>query len=76
MDRYTHKGWFGICPVYIANPYHECPTLTPRAWWAAPLMWVSIKLQETGIAICSYMDPEWEPVWKIRLTGTFDETKA
>jgi hypothetical protein len=27
---YTHKGWIGLCPVYIANPHSASPDIEPR----------------------------------------------
>lgn len=27
---FTHKGWFGLCPVYIANLHSEGPDVAPR----------------------------------------------
>lgn len=32
MDEitYTHKGWFGLCPVYISEPHSVEPGIEPR----------------------------------------------
>lgn len=30
MVAFTHKGWFGLCPVYIADADTESPRLEPR----------------------------------------------
>lgn len=30
LVAFTHKGWFGLCPVYIAEADSEGPTLEPR----------------------------------------------
>jgi hypothetical protein len=27
---YTHKGWIGLCPVYIANRHSASPDIKPR----------------------------------------------
>jgi hypothetical protein len=27
---FTHKGWIGLCPVYVANPKKECPEVEIR----------------------------------------------
>lgn len=27
---FTHKGWFGLCPVYIADAETDSPLLEPR----------------------------------------------
>ena len=39
--RFTHKGWFGVCPVHIADPDSKEPTVAPRHWTLTPLMWLS-----------------------------------
>lgn len=30
VQLFTHKGWFGLCPVYAADLGTDCPHLTPR----------------------------------------------
>lgn len=32
MTTFTHKGWMYICPVYIADPTSDIPTIEPRHW--------------------------------------------
>ena len=66
---YTHYGWFGFCPVYIADPWGRCPNVTYRHPILKPLLDLNIRLQQTAIFLCSMVNPEWEPAWKIRLTG-------
>ena len=66
---YSHIGWFGFCPVYIANPHGPCPELTPRKPWLMWLMHLNVALQQATISVCSMMDSSWEPTWKIRLSG-------
>ena len=35
---FTHKAWFGWCPVYLADPHTEAPSITPRWPWANALL--------------------------------------
>lgn len=70
---YTHEGWFGFCPVYIADPYSRCPQLTYKRQWLKPLLFLNLALQQMAIVVCTLMDPEWEPTWKIRLTGKLEK---
>jgi len=67
--KYTHKGWFGFCPVYLADTFSGNPIVVPRRDWLRPLLDLAIAVQETSIGVCSLMNPHWEPMWKIRLTG-------
>jgi hypothetical protein len=69
MKKYTHKGWFGFCPVYLRNTFTSNPGVMPRYRWLTPVLYLNVWLQEIGIGLCSMVDPEWEPTWKIRLTG-------
>lgn len=66
---YTHYGWLGFCPVYIKDPYGRAPGVVARYAWLHPLLKLNIFLQELAIGACSLVNPHWEPVWKIRLTG-------
>lgn len=67
--KYSHKGWFGFCPVYVDKPYSGSPSVCPRKPWLMPLIYLNIEIQRMAIAACSMMDPHWAPVWKIKLTG-------
>jgi hypothetical protein len=29
-EKFTHKGWFGVCPVYLGDLDTEIPSVTPR----------------------------------------------
>ncbi len=69
LARYTHKGWFGFCPVFIEDPHGRCPNLTSRHPLLMPILRFNVWLQELSIATCSLMAPDWEPTWSIRLTG-------
>lgn len=69
MNKYTHRGWFGFCPIYIGQPYSYCPDIIARRRWLQPLLDLNVWLQEVAISVCRLMDPYWSPMWKIRLTG-------
>ena len=70
--KYTHKGWFGFCPIFLANTFSDSPDVTSRTEWLMPVLKFNIWLQELAIAACTLMDPDWEPTWKIRLTGELE----
>jgi hypothetical protein len=70
---YTHYGWFGFCPIYLANPYSQSPDLTSRAEWLMPLLKLNVALQQAAIGVCTLMNPEWVPTWKIRLSGKLEK---
>lgn len=66
---YTHKGWFGFCPIYLAAPESNCPDIVERHWSLAWLLDLNVALQQAAMVVCSVMAPDWEPTWKIRVTG-------
>lgn len=35
---YTHRGWFGFCPVYLGGLTTECPSVMPRHYIFDPLL--------------------------------------
>ena len=67
--KYSHRGWFGFCPIYVNNPHGKCPDVCPRHPWLMPLMRLNIEIQRLAVGACMMMNPDWEPVWKIKLTG-------
>lgn len=67
--EYTHKGWFGVCPVFLAEIDSDGPIMDPRHWSLVPLFWFSEILMAFVVFCTSAMNPEWEPVWPIRITG-------
>ncbi len=67
--KFTHKGWFGFCPVYLADTFSGNPIVVPRHGYLRPLLDLAIAVQEISIGVCTLMNPHWEPMWKIRLTG-------
>lgn len=37
----THRGWFGLCPVYVGDINSDKPFIDPRHWSLAWLFWLS-----------------------------------
>lgn len=69
MPKFTHKGWFLWCPVYIADLDSEAPVLQERHWSLMPWFAINEALLCLCIFVRSTMDPEWEPMWPIKVTG-------
>ncbi len=64
---YTHKGWFGICPVYIGDADGDAPLVDPRHWIFAPLMWFSERMYDVCFFVASTLNPEFEAAWPISM---------
>lgn len=67
--KLTHKGWFGLCPVYFADIDSDAPLAEPRHWSLGWLMHLSVAIYSAVIFMKTVIDPEWMPVWPLRVTG-------
>lgn len=65
----THKGWFGICPVYFGGLDTEGPIVVERHWSFLPLMMLSEWMYSLCFAAMEFIDPSFEPSWPLRITG-------
>ena len=66
---YTHKGWFGVCPVYFAGLDTESPAVDPRHWLATPLMIASELIFGAIFFVAELVNPEFEASWPLKVTG-------
>lgn len=73
--RLTHKGWFGICPVYFANLDSDAPLVVERHWSLLPLMLLSESCFGIVFALASLLT-DFEPQWPLRVTGELDTPKS
>lgn len=69
---YTHKGWFGLCPVFVGNIDGEFFDLDPRHWIFDPLFWLSGLLFDLLFFVT--FQPEAE--WPVLLTGELDSPRS
>ncbi len=67
--KFTHKGWFMLCPIKIAEPDSGAPMVAAR-WWFLE-WWLSINeaFQASQIRVLTLIDPDYEPMWMLRITG-------
>lgn len=72
----THKGWLGLCPVYIGDLDSAGPVVEPRWRVLAWLMPVSEALFFVAFALAAAADPGYEPSWPIRVTGRLPQRGA
>lgn len=72
---YTHKAWFGICPIYITNFMSEqdIPDIDYRHWIFMPLMWVSEVMMDFYNFMRSSLDDDYKPAYLIYVTGKLDQ---
>ena len=65
----THKGWLGLCPVYLANPGAGGSDVPERHWTLAPLLLLSLWIYELCFTLQQLADPAFVPQWPLKVTG-------
>lgn len=69
----THKGWYGLCPVYIGALDSDEPIMGWRHWAAAPLFWISMVIEFTIVQAMLFSNPDVETSLPLRVTGRLDK---
>ena len=66
---FTHKGWFVLCPIKIAEPFSGNPCVAAR--WEILEPWFSLNevIQASMMWILYMLDRDYEPMWMFRVTG-------
>lgn len=72
MATLTHKGWFGICPVYFADLGSGAPLVMERHWLLQPLMMASELFFATVFMLAILLDKDFSPEWPLVVTGELD----
>lgn len=70
--RLTHKGWFGLCPVYLGAIGSDAPHVHERHW----LFWPLLELSHLFFELCFLVQDMAgaEPTgWPLRITGRLRE---
>jgi hypothetical protein len=55
---YTHKGWFGLCPIYIGGHQGEAPDITARHEMLEWLLDLSAALMDAAMFCVAAMGGE------------------
>lgn len=66
---FTHLGWLAFCPVYIAELEADEPTLSARNWVPEWVLTAAGLFQTVCIDLIRFLDPSWEPMFLITVTG-------
>lgn len=69
MSAFTHRGWFGICPVYLGRLDQPEPVVHERRPWMLPLMLFSECMYGIVFWVIGLVRPDYEPAWPIQVTG-------
>lgn len=68
---WKHKGWFGVCPIYLSSDTSEDPTVVERNW--VPEWWLDLNEAVFGLyaMLRSSLDEDWEPLYPFIITADF-----
>lgn len=72
----THKGWFGVCPVYLTDDGRDGVVLVERHWLFRPLMWLTVHVYGLLIFLATMVNSDYEPEWPVMITGEIKPMKA
>ncbi|HEX7687364.1 MAG TPA: hypothetical protein VF453_06645 [Burkholderiaceae bacterium] len=64
----THKGWFGVCPVYLGDLDTEAPLIDPRSPLLIPLFLLSEAMFGLCFTVLAAAGRE-NPGWALKITG-------
>lgn len=72
----THKGWFGLAPVYFGNLESEAPAVIERHWSLGWLIDVSDAFFQLANVLASIANADHEPFFALRVTGELTPPKV
>ena len=65
----THRGFFGVCPVYLGDLDGPAPLVVPRRAWLDPLLDLSAGAFAAINWLGTQCNPLWAPRWPVVVTG-------
>ena len=68
-QEFTHKGWFGICPVYFADLDSDAPLIVERNAIYIPLFILSEFMFSIIHFVQSLINPDADLYWPLKVTG-------
>lgn len=71
----THRGWFGICPVYLGDLDGDAPLVIERHWLLLPLMLLSECCYGLVFVVGSAL-AGFQPGWPLLVTGELVRPKS
>lgn len=69
-QEWSHKGlMFGIVPIYLNDPFGDCPEITVRHWLFEPLADLVEAVFSFACFVKTFLDPDFEPEFFFKVTG-------
>lgn len=73
---YTHKGWFGMCPVYLGNLGGPAPDVLERHPSLIVIMLISEALFGLLNLLSCAINPKYQPGWPLLVTSELKPHKV
>lgn len=70
--KYTHKGWFGLCPVYFSGLDTDGPVIRPRWSGLWPLFFLSEHVFGFLMIVMTAVNSRYEPEWPLLVTDELE----
>jgi len=67
--KYTHKGWFFLCPIYLNADDEEEMAVEARYEWLEWWFTVNLWIFGTLVLLIELVNPEYEPEFPFIVTG-------
>jgi len=67
--KYTHKGWFFLCPIYLNADDGEGMAVEARYEWLEPWFTVNYWIFDAMVFLMTLINPEYEPEFPFHVTG-------
>jgi hypothetical protein len=74
--RFTHRGWLGICPIYLADTDSDAPFIMARHWALDWLLDAHIAVLDALFSAVSCINPWFAPRWPLLITEALPRTKC
>lgn len=69
----THRGWLGLCPVYIGDAKSPTPFIDPIHWSLGWLMWLSFWLFDLAALSLDFLGCEYIDGYKLSSVTRLDQ---
>ncbi|MFC5525240.1 hypothetical protein ACFPPA_05735 [Rhodanobacter ginsengisoli] len=70
--RFTHRGWFAFCPVYLAEEGADGMLVSERNGVPAWVMGAAEAFMGVAIFLLCAINPRYEPQWGFIVTGEIE----
>jgi peptidoglycan/LPS O-acetylase OafA/YrhL len=71
-QRFTHRGWFAFCPVYLAEVGPDGVSVEERHGVPAWVLDLAQAFMAAAIFLLTVIDPNYVPQWGVFITAEIE----